>query len=288
MTGSSPQDIAFAGHLGLASAAAPLLAHSARSTAPTDQIDALADMGFAGTLDIFLKLRPPREQEAMGRRLAERGLRMGSFGGDPHHWNAPLWSSTDAEARDTLRRSIRQSVAAMRRVGGGRAVCVTGLDPARPRTAQIAGMIENLKRFGEMAGRAGLTLLVEPVAPAWIPGLLVDNLADAVRIVRSVDNPSVRLMFDIGHVAMMEEDILPALARYWDLVDTVQAADTPGRIDLGLGELDWPAILGWIAAQRYDGMVEIEHQPVDPSAGGEARLVERLRRLNAALRKEQI
>lgn len=273
----------FAGHLGLRGPDRPLLAHSARSTDPLDQIDALAENGFTGVQDLFLKLRPPAEQAAIGRRLKERTMRLTSFGGDPLHWNKPLWNRDDAESRALLQASVDGSIAAEHLAGGGGAVCVTGVDPKQSRAAQVAAMIENLKHFADIAARGNLTLLVEPVAAQWIPGLLVDSLEDGAAIVRAVDNPSVRLLFDIGHVWMMGHDILPALDAHWDSIGAIQAADMPGRVDLGAGELDWVAILAGIAARGHAMPIEIEHEPQDASVEGETRLIERLRRIEKAV-----
>ena len=42
-----------------------------------------------------------------------------------------------------------------------------------------------------------------------------------------------------------------------------------------LGELDWPAILQAIGG--YDGMIELEFEPVDVSATGETQMLDRLK-----------
>lgn len=275
--------IAFAGHLGLRGPDGPLLAHSAASLDPLDQIDALADHGFAGVQDIFLKLRTTQQRDAMAARMAARGLRMGTFNGDPQHWNTPLWSSTDPDARPTLRRNLDESIAVAAQMGGGMAVCVCGLDADRSHGAQLDGMVGNLVWAGEIAARAGLTLLVEAVADAWIPGLLISRLSDAAGVVRAVNLPSVRLLFDTGHVGMAGDDVLAGLADHWDIIGAIQVSDVPGRIDVGAGTLDWPAIFGLIAARGHAGLVEVEHEPMDRSAEGEARLVERLRAITTAL-----
>ena len=266
-----------AGHLGLSSPDRPMLAHLARSTSPLDQLDALADHGFRGVQDLFLKVRSPAEQAAMADRMAARSLALSSFGGDPMHWNKPLWSTQDDVGRDALRASVAASAELATRVGGGGAVCVAGFDDQRPRPAQLAAMTENLKRHAEEAARSGLTLLVEPIAPSRIPGLLLDRLEDAVDMVRAVAMPSVRLLFDTGHVAMMGHDVPAAFAFCASDTGLIQFADIPGRVDPGLGELDWPAILH--ALRDYEGMIELEFEPADPSTGGEMQMLTRLRAL---------
>ena len=63
----------------------------------------------------------------------------------------------------------------------------------------------------------------------------------------------------------------------------MQAADLPGRVDLGAGTLDWPSILRWIRSQDYAGLIELEHLPLEDSAAGEQRLLERLRVVDDAI-----
>lgn len=268
-----------AGHLGLSAPDRPLLAHLGRSVDPLDQIDALADNDFHGVQDLFLKLRPVDEQAAMAQRMAQRGMTLSSFGGDPMHWNAPLWSAQDNAGRDQIDASVAASCTIAERFGPTGAVCVAGIDPERTQEAQLAVMIENLKRQGEAASRAGLTLLVEPIAPARIAGLLIDRLEHGVAIVEAVAMPSVRLLFDIGHVAMMGHDVVWALADCRNFIGLIQAADVPGRVDVGLGQLDWAAICDQIVQQGYTGLFELEYEPVDPTAEGEAQMLARLRQM---------
>lgn len=268
--------IRLAGHLGLSAPERPLLAHLGRSIDPLDQIDALADHGFRGVQDLFLKLRPVEEQAAMAQRMADRGMTLSSFGGDPMHWNTPLWSALDEVGRDQIAASFVASCSVTKKFGPSGAVCVAAIDPARTRKDQMAAMIENLKRQGEAASRAGLTLLVEPIAPARIAGLLLDRLEHGVEIVEAVAMPSVRLLFDIGHVSMMGHDVMSALADCRDYIGLIQAADVPGRIDIGLGQLDWAAICCQIIGQDYDGLVELEYEPVEQTAQGEARMIARV------------
>ncbi len=86
----------------------------------------------------------------------------------------------------------------------------------------------------------------------------------------------VRLNFDVGHLAMLREDVPAAIERARGHIGMVQVADAPGRIDLGAGTLDWPAIFAGLAAMHYTGLVEIEHEPMEEGAEGEAALLARL------------
>jgi hydroxypyruvate isomerase len=102
-------------------------------------------------------------------------------------------------------------------------------------------------------------------------------------MVRTVAMPSVRLLFDTGHVAMMGHDVPSALATSAAEIGLIQFADVPDRVDPGLGLLDWTAILRQVADQGYRGMVELEFEPVNPTAEGEAEMLGRVRELCARL-----
>lgn len=273
----------YATHLGLLAPDAPMFRHSARSADIEDQIAYVADLGFAGIQDNFLKLRSVDDQRRIGRAAARRGLEVGSFNNNPLSWDRPLWSGTDPAAREQLDRDLADSIAVAERTGARSAVCVTGRDSSRPMAAQIAAMTAHLRRLADTAAGAGLALNVEPVTAKRFPQLLVNALDDAVAIVRAVDHPSVRLQFDVAHVEEQHGDAFARLREHWPLVGLVQAADVPGRVDLGAGTLDWPGILRWLRDQAYAGLVEIEHVPLDDSAAGEQKLLERLAAIDDAV-----
>ncbi|WP_380871378.1 hypothetical protein ACFB49_24440 [Sphingomonas sp. DBB INV C78] len=281
-------DLAWTAHLGLRGPDAPLFRHSARSLDPFDQIDFIADLGFAGVQDNYAALRPAEEQEKVAAHAAARGLRMASFVHDPMGWNLPRWSADTAEGRAALMAELDHSLATARRIGGRTLICVAGVDPARSREAQLDAMADNLRRAGDAAGAAGVALCVEMTSPLWLPDMLVVRLEDAEAVVRAADHPAVRLMFDAGHIAMNGDDPLAAFGRLADMVGGVQVADMPagegpGRIDVGGGTTDWVPLLRAIRASGYAGLFEIEHEAEREGLGGEQRLVERLRAVDAAV-----
>lgn len=277
-----------AGHLGLRSPDGPLFAHSAPSRDAGAQLDYLAQQGFAGAFDIYLKVRADAERAIIAAKLAEHGLEMGTFNNDLAHWDKPLWSRNDADAQALIRASIESSIATVAQMGSGAAVCVTGLDAAYEKPAQIAAMIANLRRIAPLAEDAGLTLMIEPVAPQWIPGLLIDSMADGAAIVRAVDSPGVRLLFDVGHCAMMGDDVVQSLDAHWDLIGGIQIADVPGRVEPRAGVIDWVPVLGRLIDRGFDGLVEVELLTKEDSAQGEANLLASLRAIDNELKERPI
>ncbi|MGH6781617.1 MAG: TIM barrel protein, partial [Sphingomonadaceae bacterium] len=275
-------------HLGLRGPDAPLFRHSARSVDPFDQIDFIADLGFAGVQDNYAALRPADEQERVAAHAARRGLKLASFVHDPMGWNLPRWSADEAEGRAALVAELEHSLDTAKRIGGGTVICVTGFDPARDRAGQLVTMADNLRWAGDAAAKAGVALCVEMTSPRWLPDMLVEHFDDAIAVVQRAGHPAVRLMFDVGHVAMNDENPLAAFERARDIVGAVQVADMPagegpGRIDVGGGTIDWPPLLREIRASGYSGLFEVEHEAEGDGREGEALLIERLRGVDRAV-----
>jgi hydroxypyruvate isomerase len=199
------------------------------------------------------------------------------------HWNKPMWGSSSAEARAQLALDFSQSVAAAGRTGGRYLTVVSGSEPERPRAYQLAAMVENLKRLADPAEKAGVILAVETVNARRWPGMLLSRIPDAYAVVKAVDSPAVQLVFDIGHVAPMDGEVLSNLDACWDKVAIIQVADLPGRLELGSGELNWVNIFRFILARGYTGLIELEHVLSSPGLAGEQDMLEKLKIIDGAV-----
>ncbi len=282
MTDKPAWNFRYAPHVGLAAPDIPLFLHSAGAD-PVAQIAYLASLGFAGIEDNSLKVRPVETQKKMGEALARHGMEMGCFVNNPTAWDKQIWGSRSADARDKWKRDLDETLEAAKRVNGKHVTVVTGRDIAVPRGYQIAVMIENLKRAAEIAEKAGLILCVETVSSLRWGSMLLNNIDDAYAMVAAVDSPAVQLVFDIGHVAPMDGEVIPNLKACWDRVAIIQVADMPGRLELGSGELNWVNILRTIKGLGYTGLIELEHEVSQPGLAGEERILSNLRAIDAAV-----
>ena len=90
-------------------------------------------------------------------------------------------------------------------------------------------------------------------------------------------------MFDTGHVAPMDGDVLGNLKRTWDEVAIIQVADNPDRAELGQGDLNWINIFRTIKGLGYTGLIELEFLIASEDLAGEQRLLETLRAIDDTL-----
>ena len=152
----------FAPHIGLSSPDDFMFPTLAGSD-PIDQIKFIAERGFSGIEDNFLKLRPVEVQEKIGKELAKHDLEMGVFVNNLI-FDRPTFVSESTEAREVLLQQLSETIEVATRVNGKYVTTLSGiLDPNLERDYQTANMIENLKYCAELAESAGITLGLEAV-----------------------------------------------------------------------------------------------------------------------------
>ena len=203
-----------------------------------------------------------KDLDALAGALDETGVRLWTVLVDPRTTRLVLKETHDGFLED-VRRTVDDAV----RLGCPHVVIGSG--PAVPylkRPVQIGIMTEAVARAAEIADDADLTLLIEAVNTRMDhPGVLTSQTQDSVAVVRGVDSPRVRVLYDLYHSVVEGEDpeiVLPAVI---DLVAHVQIADAPGRGEPGTGDIDWPASFALLDTVGYTGAVGIECYPTVPS-----------------------
>jgi len=273
----------YAPHLGYRPPFQPLFAATVGSDDPLEQVRFAADNGFAGVLYAAARGRPSAEQQRVGEALAAHGLEPGCILYTTFdNLRNTSWATDSAEARDWIATELVQATAAAQRVGAKRLAVLGGADPQRPIAYQRAAFVQNLRYAADIAARAGLTLCLETLSRKSIPGMLLEHVPDALAVVRAVDHPAVRLIFDTSHVQIMDGDLLFHLEEAWDSIAIVQLADNPGRLEPGSGEINFESLLRFLARRGYRGLVELEHGWQEPGLESERRGLATLRRLDAA------
>lgn len=273
----------YAPHLGYRPPFEPLFAATVGSADPVAHVSFAADQGFAGVLYAAARSRSTDEQARVGRAIADHGLEAGcvlytTFDKLRH----TAWATNSEDARAWIADEIGEAVAAARRVGARRLAVLGGADAQRPLALQQAVFVEHLRRVADQAAREGMTLCLETLSRKSIPDMLLQHIADAYAVVKAVNHPAVRLIFDTSHVQIMDGDLLYHLDQTWDAVEIVQLADNPGRLEPGTGEINFESVLRLLAQRGYRGLVELEHGWQQPGADSERRGLETLRRLDAA------
>lgn len=274
----------YASHLGYRAADTPLFRESVGSLDPEAHIAYAAELGFAGVQYALARTRPVEEQERAARALSRYGLETGCVVyAARDKFTAPLWGVALDEVRAVLSAELAGAFETAKRVNSRYVVVISGADPKRPRAEQRAAMVDSLRWAASLAERAGVTLLLEAISSRNVPNLLLHHISDALDVVKTVNSPAVRLIFDTGHVQAMDGDLLTNLDACWDATAIVQIADNPGRLEPGAGEINFATVFGHLHRRGFGGLVELEHHWSQSSREVEQRGIEYLRRLDDGL-----
>jgi len=276
-------NLRYAPHLGYRPPFEPLFRASVGSDDPVAHIRFAREAGFAGVLYAAARGRPADEQARVGQALEREGLEAGCLLYTTFDkLRSTMWSVDEAAAREQIASEIRAAIETARRVGAKRLAVLGGADPQRPLAQQHAAFAQNLRFAADLAARAGMVLCLETLSRTSVPDMLLQHIDDAHALVKAVDHPAVRLVFDTSHVQIMDGELLVRLEQVWDAVEIVQLADHPGRLEPGSGEIDFEGILRLLHGKGYQGLVELEHGWAQPGLAAEQQGIETLARLDRA------
>ncbi len=94
------------------------------------------------------------------------------------------------------------------------------------------------------------------------PGYFGDDVDFCVELIRRVDSPRMKLLFDIYHVQIMNGDVIRRIGQYKDVIAHYHTAGNPGRGELDeTQEINYPAVMRAILATGYEGYVAQEFIP---------------------------
>jgi len=81
-------------------------------------------------------------------------------------------------------------------------------------------------------------------------------------LIRRVESPRMKLLFDIYHVQIMNGDVIRRLRQYQDVIAHYHTAGNPGRGELdNKQEINYPAVMRAIVDTGYRGYVAQEFIP---------------------------
>jgi hydroxypyruvate isomerase len=274
----------YAPHLGFRSLGMPLFLASVGSAEPLAQIAFIASLGFSGVQDPWFATRPEAVQLRMASALLEFELAAGCVVcGTPNSIRTPLWNTAGETARASLEAELRGAIAAARRIRSKQIAVLTGEDSSSPRERQIETMITNLRWAADIAASEGLTLCLEPTNARTLTGMLLTHFSEGCQIARATGHAAVRMIFDTAHVQSMDGDLIGHMERNWDLIEIVQIANHPGRLEPEVGEINMQSILRKVRELGYRGLVELEHLWSSPKLEIERRGIDWLRQADAML-----
>jgi hydroxypyruvate isomerase len=94
------------------------------------------------------------------------------------------------------------------------------------------------------------------------PGYFGDDVELCIELIKKMDSPYFKLLFDIYHVQIMHGDVIRRIRQYHPLIGHYHTAGNPGRCELDeKQEINYPPIMQAILDTGYTGYVAQEFIP---------------------------
>jgi hydroxypyruvate isomerase len=143
-------------------------------------------------------------------------------------------------------------------------ICFAGsVDVNRSREQSIENCANCLSKIAPMAEELGVLLNLELLnSLVDHVGYECDNTAFGVEVVKRVNSPSVKLLFDIYHMQIMEGNIIRNMIENIALIGHVHTAGVPGRFDFDdEQEINYIGIMKALSKASYHHYIGHEFHP---------------------------
>jgi hydroxypyruvate isomerase len=184
-------------------------------------------------------------------------------------WKKRPVSIVDPSHRETFLGDVRNAIAYSKKLDIPQISLTSGLSAAGlSQEQQWVSLTEGIKRAADLIAAAKLTLLIEPLnSLVDHPGCFLTSAVDGLRLVKEINLPHVRLLFDLYHEQIMRGNLINTLKAAEPYVAVFHVADNPGRNDPGTGEVYYPNVYDAIRKTGYNGYIGMEYHPLaDPLA----------------------
>lgn len=209
------------------------------------------------------------DAESVRRACAENGVELLSM-------CTTEFRMTDEAFRSAWLDGLRESCAAVRALGVKRLITQVGPDTGAPREKQHENIVETLRQAAAILEDSGVTVMLESLNTLVDhKGYYLWSAVEGFEIIREVNHPLVKMVFDIYHQQIMEGNIIPNITGNLDCIAHLHAAGHPGRNELQFGENDYNVIFAAVDRAGYTGACGLEYTPLMPP---EESLAEALRR----------
>lgn len=161
---------------------------------------------------------------------------------------------------------LKRSCEAANILGVKRLITQVGPDTGAPRDAQHAAIVETVIKGLPTLKESGVILMPEPLnVLVNHPGYYLTTAKEGFDIIREINSPNVKLVYDIYHQQVTEGNIIPNVVNNLECIEHLHSAGHPGRHELQYGETDYKVVFSAIDKAGYKGACGLEYTPTaDP------------------------
>ena len=203
------------------------------------------------------------------KRLAEEaGIGISGFNGDADY------SLIDPTHKEKYLDFLKQSIEAAKKIGAesvtihsnalGDGGIVVEHYTDLSETVKLCSMFDMLKEVAVMAEESGITCNLEGLnITTDHVGNYLKNTQMAAEIIRLINSPKVKILYDVYHMQLNEGSICDTLTKYVDTIGHIHIADAPGRHEPGTGEINYPNVIKHLRKLGCEAKIGCELFPAE-------------------------
>ena len=107
----------------------------------------------------------------------------------------------------------------------------------------------------------GIKTSIEAINTKDMPDFIIHNGQQMLNIIEQLNHPMLFMQYDIYHMQMMNEDIIPFIEQHSQKIGHIQFADVPGRGQPESGTMNFEQLFISIEQSNYEGWVGAEYKP---------------------------
>lgn len=267
---------------------------------PFKRLKFLADNGF-NSVEGVVFCQPNKvykqpeidRQKALGAYVKELGLGMGCISSMNEKF-FPVMTANQVPTkekvirnkkavRECLTRQLENTLAVMQRLDTKTFIIGPGIvDKELSAEQQYENVVENMSFCADFCKRYGIIMEIEPLNTISHPNMYCDRATLGAKIVRDVNNPHCRLLYDVFHEYMQvgNYDSLDD-ENVWKCIESFHIADAPARNEPTTGVIDYKKVLKKIWDKGFRGFIGLEHGQTDKSLAGDQKLLQIYRDLDS-------
>ena len=171
------------------------------------------------------------------------------------------------ESHDRLEKDAREAIKLAAEAKLPNVITFSGNRAGLPDDQGRDNCILGLRRVKKIAEDNGITICLELLnSKVNHKDYQCDHTAWGVEVMKGVDSPRVKLLYDIYHMQIMEGDIIRTIRDNFQYIAHFHTGGVPGRHELDdTQELQWRTVAKAIADLNFDGYFAHEFVPTkDP------------------------
>jgi len=171
------------------------------------------------------------------------------------------------ESHDKIEKELRENIPLAAAAGVPNIITFSGNRRGLPDGEGLENCVIGLNRVKGLAEQHGVTICLELLnSKVDHKDYQCDHTPWGVEVVKRVNSPRVKLLYDIYHMQIMEGDIIRTIRNQIQWIGHFHTGGVPGRHELDeTQELNWATVARAIAETGYTGYIAHEFVPTrDP------------------------